>query len=66
MPEETRKLELIPFTINDTISRPSFASSSPGRLDDEKKSSQPTATDIVAIQQTESFLLSPIGYVLAD
>ena len=65
VPEETRKLELIPFTINDSMSRPSFASSSPGRLDDEKKSFQPTATpqsppDIVAIQQTESFPVRPL------
>ena len=57
LPEQTRTLELVPFTINETISRPS---SSPGRLNIPKKSFQPTPTppsplDIVEIQQSESF-----------
>ena len=52
-PVKTGTLDLIPFTINDTMSRPL-----PGKPHNQKQSFQPTATpqsttDIVEIQQTE-------------
>ena len=63
---KTRTLELIPFTINDTISPPAFGSSSPGRLNNQKKSFQPTATpqsppNIVEIQQIETSPTVPLA-----
>ena len=70
-PLKTTTLELIPFTINDAMSRPTSGSSSPEILNNQKKSFQPTATpqtspDIVEIPQTSppvSLVTRPPSFV---
>ena len=71
VPLKTTTLELIPFTINDAMSRPTSGSSSPEILNNQKKSFQPTATpqtspDIVEIPQTSppvSLVTGPPSFV---